>query len=89
LRREKYNNMEASKKQTLLEKKRDYAREKRMSTHEAMHRTPNCNAQRTGCLIAFCPCAIFLKSGILIAQLFLSRYITASPDIKWIHRAGT
>ncbi|OQU77817.1 hypothetical protein SORBI_3009G107140 [Sorghum bicolor] len=47
LRREKYNNMEASKKQTLLEKKRDYAREKRMSTHEAMHRTPNCNAQRT------------------------------------------
>jgi hypothetical protein len=53
LRRERYNNMEASKKQTLLEKKRDYARDKRMSSHEAMHHTTNSNAQPTGCLIVF------------------------------------
>jgi hypothetical protein len=41
------------KKANIIGEKRDYARDKRMSSHEAMHHTTNSNAQPTGCPIVF------------------------------------
>jgi hypothetical protein len=56
--------MEDSKKQKLLDKMRGYARDRRMSAHEAMQHTPASNAQPTGCLAVYFPCTIFFQSVV-------------------------